>query len=56
MKVPIAFMGPSIQARTYAREIDSVDIGPTLAAILGVRPGERVDGKVLPEISGGLPR
>lgn len=48
--VPIAFMGAHIPARTFDRAARTVDIGPTLAAYLGVRPTERLDGVVLPEV------
>ena len=51
--VPIAFMGPGIGAARIARPVRSVDIAPTLAALLGVRPTERLDGQVLPEVTGG---
>jgi DNA-binding beta-propeller fold protein YncE len=48
--VPIAFMGPRIPARTFDRAARTVDIAPTLAAYLGVRPTERLDGVVLTEV------
>jgi hypothetical protein len=48
--VPIAFMGPRIQARTIERAARTVDIAPTLAAYLGLRPTERLDGEVLTDV------
>jgi arylsulfatase A-like enzyme len=51
--VPIAFMGPHIPARTLSRAARTVDIAPTLAAYLGVRPTERLDGVVLTEVVPG---
>lgn len=50
--VPIAFMGPGIRAGRHERAVSTTDIGPTLAALLGVRPTEAVDGAVLPEVAG----
>jgi len=50
VEVPIAFMGPDIRAATVNRPARTVDIGPTLAAYLGVRPTEAVDGRVLEEV------
>jgi hypothetical protein len=50
--VPIAFMGPGIAPGRHARA-RTVDIGPTLAALLGVRPTEAVEGVVLKEVTGG---
>ena len=50
--VPVAFMGPGIRAGVFQRAVRTVDIAPTLAAYLGVRPSEKLDGVVLPEIVG----
>jgi hypothetical protein len=47
--VPIAFMGPGITAGKYTRA-RTIDIGTTLAAYLGVKPLEPVEGIVLPEV------
>ncbi|MEP7066498.1 MAG: alkaline phosphatase family protein [Gemmatimonadota bacterium] len=52
--VPIAFMGPRIPARTFTRAARTVDIAPTLAAYLGVRPTERLDGVVLTDVVPGI--
>jgi arylsulfatase A-like enzyme len=37
----------------HHRVVETVDIAPTLAALLGVRPLQAVDGRVLPEVVGG---
>lgn len=50
--VPIAFFGPGIPAQRVARPVSTVDIGPTLAAFIGVTPTEPVDGHVLAEVIG----
>ncbi|MBK5187194.1 MAG: alkaline phosphatase family protein [Gemmatimonadaceae bacterium] len=55
VRVPIAFMGAGISARTFTRAVRTVDIAPTLAAYLGVRPTERLDGVVLSEVVRGKP-
>lgn len=51
--VPIAFMGPGIAASRSARAARTIDIGPTLAALLGITPTEAVEGLVLPEVVRG---
>ena len=48
--VPIAFLGPGIPAQRVDRPVSTVDIAPTLAALLGVLPSEPVDGHVLGEV------
>lgn len=48
--IPILFMGPAITPGRYNFMARSVDIAPTLAAIVGVEPIEAVDGKVLTTI------
>jgi len=53
VEVPIAFMGPGIRAVTVTRPVRTVDIGPTLAAYLGIRPTEAVDGRALAEVVSG---
>jgi hypothetical protein len=45
--VPIIFYGPWFRPGKYSEFVRTVDIAPTLAAIAGVRPSERVDGVVL---------
>jgi len=54
-RVPIAFWGVGIPAGRTMRTISTTDIAPTLAALLRVRPTERIDGSVLPEIVPRLP-
>ncbi len=46
-QVPMLFWGTGVVAGERAGEARVVDIGPTLAAWIGVRPLERVDGRVL---------
>lgn len=53
--VPIAMMGPGIPGLRSERAVRTVDIGPTLAALLGVKPSEPVEGVVLPEVAGAGP-
>ncbi|MGH7754515.1 MAG: alkaline phosphatase family protein, partial [Gemmatimonadales bacterium] len=47
--VPIAFLGPGIPPGRHERA-RTVDIAPTLAAIIGVKPAEAVEGIVLKEV------
>jgi arylsulfatase A-like enzyme len=51
--VPIAFVGAGIPHALIHRTVRTVDIAPTLAELLGVRPAERLDGAALPEIVSG---
>lgn len=46
-QVPIIFWGPGIAAGRRAGAARVVDIAPTLAALLGVRPLEPLDGRAL---------
>ena len=48
--VPIAFYGAGIPAQRVERPVSTVDIAPTLAALLGVPPTEPLDGHVLHEV------
>ena len=45
--IPLVFFGNGIQAGESEVEAYSVDIGPTLAAFLGIESPEGLDGKVL---------
>jgi arylsulfatase A-like enzyme len=45
--VPIIFYGPWVKPGRYADFVRTVDIAPTLAQILGVKPSEKLDGFVL---------
>jgi predicted AlkP superfamily pyrophosphatase or phosphodiesterase len=47
--VPIIFYGVGVRPGRYGTFARTVDIAPTLAQILGVRPTERLDGVVLME-------
>lgn len=47
--VPIIFYGAGVKAGRYTTFARTVDMAPTLAQILGVKPGERLDGVVLLE-------
>jgi predicted AlkP superfamily pyrophosphatase or phosphodiesterase len=47
--VPIIFSGAGVKPGRYTTFARTVDIAPTLAQILGVRPTERLDGVVLQE-------
>ena len=48
--VPLVFMGPGIRPARHDRPVRTVDIGPTLAWLLGVEPPSDVDGRVLRQI------
>jgi hypothetical protein len=50
IEVPIAFLGPRIRAQRLERPVRTVDIAPTLARLLMVRPTEPLDGMALPEV------
>ena len=50
--VPIAFAGPGIPHAVVHRSVSTVDIAPTLAALLGVKPDIPLDGVPLTEIVG----
>jgi hypothetical protein len=50
--VPIAFIGAAIPALRSDRVVATVDIAPTLAALLGIVPTEALDGQVLREVTG----
>jgi predicted AlkP superfamily pyrophosphatase or phosphodiesterase len=47
--VPVLFYGPAFRAGRYDVHARTVDIAPTLAAVLGVAPTEPLDGRVLAE-------
>ncbi len=49
--VPIAFIIPGASPRRVDRRVESVDIAPTIAALLGLTPSEKLDGKALPEVT-----
>jgi arylsulfatase A-like enzyme len=45
--VPLIFYGPPFRPGRYDGFVRTIDLAPTLAAALGVRPTERLDGVVL---------
>jgi arylsulfatase A-like enzyme len=48
--VPVAFLGAPFARGRFDNKVNVVDIAPTLAALLGVTPLERLDGRVLKEV------
>lgn len=48
--VPIVFMGKGITPGRYTTRARTVDIAPTLASLLGLKPAETVEGRVLAEV------
>ena len=50
--VPLIFLRPGLRGARIARVVTTEDIGPTLAALAGVRPTEPVTGRVLTEVTG----
>ncbi len=49
-RVPLIIVAPGVPPLKSPRIARTIDIGPTLAALIGVRPTESVEGLVLPEI------
>ena len=47
--VPIIFWGRGVRRGSYAGRMNTVDIAPTLAVLLGVAPLSLVDGRARPE-------
>ena len=45
----MVLMAPQIKPGRYTNPVYSVDMAPTLAALLGIPPTEQVDGRVLTE-------
>lgn len=45
--VPVLFWGAGVKSGAYGDEVRTVDMAPTLAAILGITPTETTDGVVL---------
>ena len=50
MQVPVLFWGNGIQPRTVGRPVRTVDIGPTLSALLGIEFPPAREGRVLSEV------
>lgn len=42
--VPLIFWGPWFNPGRYPERVRTVDLAPTLAAVAGVKPGEKIDG------------
>ena len=55
-RVPILFRVPGVPSARVLRVVRTIDIGPTHAALLGVRSTEPIEGTVLPEVSNRHPR
>ena len=51
--VPLIFAGAGVEAQRVYREVHTVDLAPTLAAFLGVKPPSGSRGNVLVEVLGG---
>ena len=51
--VPMIFAGPGIQPLQVHREVQTIDLAPTLAAILGIKPPSGSRGNVLVEVLQG---
>jgi arylsulfatase A-like enzyme len=52
LSVPISFIGEAIPVGRHERLVRTVDIAPTLAALIGVKPTERLDGSAIGEVVG----
>ncbi len=48
--VPLIVAGPGVRAGRYAGRAQVADLAPTLAYLIGVRPLEKLDGRVLREM------
>lgn len=55
VRVPLLFRVPGLPARRVERVVRTIDLAPSLAALLGIRPTERVEGVPLPELFGRRP-
>lgn len=51
--VPVLFWGAGVRGGAYTDEVRTVDMAPTLAAILGIKPTETLDGVVLTKVVRG---
>ncbi|MEO7157135.1 MAG: alkaline phosphatase family protein, partial [Vicinamibacterales bacterium] len=52
VRVPLLFRVPGVAPQRVERVVRTIDLAPTLAALLGIRPTERVEGVPLPELFG----
>jgi len=48
--VPVIFAGAGLEPRRVFREIHTIDVAPTLAAVVGTKPPSGTRGKVLVEV------
>jgi predicted AlkP superfamily pyrophosphatase or phosphodiesterase len=48
--VPVLFWGAGVTPGQFADVVRVVDMAPTLAAILGIKPSETLDGRVLSQV------
>lgn len=55
-RVPLILAGAGIRPGRYPAPVRTADLAPTLARVVGVRPTERLDGRVLVQALRGGPR
>jgi hypothetical protein len=48
--VPVIWMGPGITSDRNGRRVETVDVAPTIAAYLGIRPPSGSQGRVMTEV------
>jgi len=48
--VPIVFAGAGLNSATIDRRVQTIDIAPTLAAYLGIKPPSGSEGETLTEV------
>ena len=48
--VPIIFSGPGIPAQDIYRQVETIDIAPSLSALLSIKPPSGNEGQILQEI------
>ena len=48
-RVPLFFYGPGFRARTFDREVETVDVAPTLARYLAISMPSSSTGRILAE-------
>jgi len=51
--VPVVFLVPGCAPQRVHRRVETVDVAPTLAALLGTKPPSGATGRVLPEVLAG---
>ena len=50
MRVPLLISGAAVRAGAVPKDARLVDVAPTIAALLGVRPPADAEGRVLDEL------